>query len=90
LQRAQDPGCIQNPRPFGSRPKLVVSADGRGVVGHAGSRLLADLADATGLRAPQSKAPPFWRDSAAWSPSWIAVRYRRWRSLSAAHRSIGC
>jgi hypothetical protein len=27
----------------------VVSADGRGVVGHAGARLLADLADATGL-----------------------------------------
>nr|WP_323180830.1 IS1380 family transposase [Streptomyces atratus] len=33
----------------GSRPKLVVSADGRGVVSHAGSRLLADLADVTGL-----------------------------------------
>jgi hypothetical protein len=33
----------------GSRPKLVVSADGRGVVSHAGFRLLADLADATGL-----------------------------------------
>jgi hypothetical protein len=32
-----------------SRPKIVVSADGRGVVGHAGTRLLADLADATGL-----------------------------------------
>lgn len=35
----------------GSRPKLVVSADGHGVVSHAGSRLLADLADATGLTA---------------------------------------
>ncbi|MFE3214742.1 IS1380 family transposase [Streptomyces antimycoticus] len=33
----------------GSRPRLVVSADGRGVVSHAGSRLLADFADATGL-----------------------------------------
>ncbi|MFF3518963.1 IS1380 family transposase [Streptomyces sp. NPDC002573] len=33
----------------GSRPKLVVSADGRGVVSHARSRLLADLADVTGL-----------------------------------------
>jgi len=33
----------------GSRPKLVVTADGRGVAGHAGTRLLADLADATGL-----------------------------------------
>ena len=26
-----------------SRPKIVVSGDGRGVVGHAGTRLLADL-----------------------------------------------
>jgi Transposase DDE domain group 1 len=33
----------------GSRPKLVVSADGRGVVSHVGSRLLADLADGIGL-----------------------------------------
>lgn len=33
----------------GSRPRLVVSTDGRGVVSHAGSRLLADLAEATGL-----------------------------------------
>jgi hypothetical protein len=33
----------------GTRPKITVSADGRGVVGHAGARLLADLADATGL-----------------------------------------
>jgi hypothetical protein len=40
----------------GSRPKIVVSADGRGVVGHAGARLLADLADATGLTAGFSDA----------------------------------
>ncbi|MFI5916897.1 IS1380 family transposase [Dactylosporangium sp. NPDC051541] len=33
----------------GTRPKIVVSADGRGVVGHAGARLLADVAEATGL-----------------------------------------
>jgi hypothetical protein len=33
----------------GSRPKIVVVADGRGVVGHAGARLLTDLANATGL-----------------------------------------
>jgi hypothetical protein len=33
----------------GLRPKITVSADGRGVVGHAGARLLADVADATGL-----------------------------------------
>jgi Transposase DDE domain group 1 len=32
-----------------ARPRLVVSADGRGVVSHAGSRLLADLADRTTL-----------------------------------------
>lgn len=39
---------------IGSRPRLVVSADGSGVVGHAGSRLLADLAEATGLTAAYS------------------------------------
>jgi hypothetical protein len=32
-----------------ARPRLVVSADGRGVVSHAGSRLLADLAERTTL-----------------------------------------
>ncbi|MFF5235373.1 IS1380 family transposase [Dactylosporangium sp. NPDC000521] len=35
----------------GSRPKIIVSGDGRGVVGHAGARLLADVAEATGLTA---------------------------------------
>ena len=30
-------------------PKVVVSADGRGVVSHVGARLLADVAQATGL-----------------------------------------
>src|SRR5262245_58307193 len=39
-----------------SRPKIVVAADGRGVVGHAGARLLADLADATGLSAGMREA----------------------------------
>jgi hypothetical protein len=33
----------------GTRPKVVVSGGARGVVGHAGTRLLADLADKTGL-----------------------------------------
>jgi hypothetical protein len=33
----------------GVRPKITVSGDGRGVVGHAGTRLLADVADASGL-----------------------------------------
>jgi hypothetical protein len=41
----------------GSRPKIVAAADGRGVVvGHAGARLLADLADATGLAGAFSDA----------------------------------
>ncbi|WP_431683691.1 IS1380 family transposase [Kitasatospora sp. KL5] len=42
--------------PTRSRPKLVVSADGHGVVSHAGSRLLADLADATTLTSAFSDA----------------------------------
>ena len=40
----------------GTRPKIVVTGDGRGVVGHAGARLLADLADATGLTSAFSDA----------------------------------
>jgi len=40
----------------GSRPKIVVSADGRDVVGHAGARLLADVADAMGLTTAFSDA----------------------------------
>lgn len=39
-----------------TRPKIVVTGDGRGVVGHAGARLLADLADATGLTSAFSQA----------------------------------
>ena len=39
-----------------SRPKIIVTADGRGVVDHVGARLLADLADATGLSAAMSEA----------------------------------
>ena len=38
------------------RRRLEVSADGRGVVGHAGSRLLSDLADQVGLTEALSKA----------------------------------
>jgi hypothetical protein len=40
----------------GTRPKITVSGDGRGVVGHAGARLLADVADATGLTSAFSEA----------------------------------
>ena len=36
-------------QPTTTRPKITVTADGAGVVSHAGSRLLADLADATTL-----------------------------------------
>ena len=39
-----------------SRPKLVVTSDGRGVVAHAGARLLADLAETTGLTGTFSDA----------------------------------
>ena len=34
-----------------TRPVVTVTADGRGVASHAGSRLLADLAEVTGLAA---------------------------------------
>ncbi|WP_433076612.1 IS1380 family transposase [Dactylosporangium sp. CA-052675] len=40
----------------GTRPRIVVSADGRGVVGHAGARLLTDIADVTGLTGACSDA----------------------------------
>ena len=39
-----------------SRPKLVVAAGGRSAVNHAGTRLLVDLADATGLSVAMSEA----------------------------------
>jgi len=39
-----------------SYPKIVVAAGGRGVVGHAGTRVLADLAEATGLSVALSEA----------------------------------
>jgi DDE family transposase len=39
-----------------TRPKIAVSADGRGVVSHAGTRLLADVADAAGVSAVLSDA----------------------------------
>jgi hypothetical protein len=38
------------------RPTLSVTADGRGVAAHAGTRLLAELADATGLTSALSEA----------------------------------
>ena len=52
-----------------TRPKITVTADGEGVVSHAGSRLLADVADRTtltgelgaalaGLRKPRARHDP--------------------------------
>ena len=35
--------------PISTRPTITVTADGAGVASHAGSRLLADLADVTTL-----------------------------------------
>ncbi len=39
-----------------TRPKITVTADGAGVVSHAGTRLLADLADASTLTTELSTA----------------------------------
>lgn len=39
-----------------SRPRLSVTSDGRGVVAHAGARLLVDLAEVTGLTGAFSEA----------------------------------
>jgi Transposase DDE domain group 1 len=57
-----------------SRPKIVVTADGRGVVGHAGARLLTDLADATGLTTAMSDAlAPLRQRASGHDPGRIAV-----------------
>jgi Transposase DDE domain group 1 len=52
---AQEKGTSEVKR-TASRPKVVVTAAGRGVVGRAGTRMLADLADATGLSVAMSEA----------------------------------
>ncbi len=39
-----------------TRPRITVTADGRSAVGHAGARLLSDLADAIGLTNGLSEA----------------------------------
>src|SRR6266498_1579413 len=58
----------------GLRPKIVAAADGRGVVGHAGARLLADLADATGLTAAFGDAlAPLRVRRAGHNPGRVAV-----------------
>src|ERR1700694_3485050 len=58
----------------GSRSKIVVTADGHGVVGHEGSRLLADLADATRLSAAMSETLMLSRQRASGhDPGRVAV-----------------
>jgi Transposase DDE domain group 1 len=57
-----------------SRPKLVVTTGGRGVVGHAGARMLTDLADATGLSATMSEAlAPLRRRDRGHDPGRVAL-----------------
>lgn len=40
----------------GARPRITVTADGKGVVGHAGARLFANPAEATGSTGQFSQA----------------------------------
>ena len=57
-----------------SRPKIVVTADGRGVVGHAGTRMLLDLADVTGLTATMKEAlAPLRQRDRGHDPGRVAV-----------------
>ena len=57
-----------------SRPKVTVTAGGRGVVGHAGTRLLTDLADATGLSTTLSEAlAPMRRRNRGHDPGRVAL-----------------
>jgi hypothetical protein len=57
-----------------SRPKVAVTADGRGVVSHAGARMLADLADATGLSTALSEAlAPLRQRDRGHDPGRVAV-----------------
>jgi hypothetical protein len=57
-----------------SRPKIVVTADGCGVVNHAGARLLADLAGATGLSAAMGEAlAPLRQRDRGHEPGRVAV-----------------
>jgi hypothetical protein len=57
-----------------ARPLMRVTADGRGVVSHAGSRLLAELADRTTLTAELSAAlAPVGRPRAVHDPGRVLV-----------------
>jgi hypothetical protein len=57
-----------------TRPKIAVTADGRGVVGHAGTRLLTDVADSAGLTDGFSEAlQPLRQRRSGHDPGRIAV-----------------
>lgn len=57
-----------------SRPKLAVTTDGTGVVSHTGARLLADLAEATGLeRALSTALAPMRQRNGGHDPGRVAV-----------------
>jgi hypothetical protein len=43
------------------RPKFTVSADGKGIVSHAGGLLVIETARVTGLAAGLSREPGRWR-----------------------------
>jgi hypothetical protein len=60
-----------------TRPKLAVTADGTGMVAHAGTRLLADLADATGLTQAFSDALILIAGAVAFGSAALAARLRR-------------
>lgn len=51
----------------GTRPKIVVTADGRGVVGDVGALLLTDLADTAGLAEAVCEASKPLRQRAFWA-----------------------
>jgi hypothetical protein len=59
-----------------ARPKITVTADGRGVVGHAGTRLLADIAEVTGLARGSARrwwlpdVGPVGTTRAGWPSTW--------------------
>ena len=49
-----------------TRPRLLVTGDGKNVVAHAGSRVLCDLADELGLTAGLSVAMAADETASAW------------------------
>lgn len=70
-------------RAAGSRPKIIVSAGGRGVVGHAGARMLAGVAEVTGLTAACGDALAGLRQRCGvHDPGRVAIFVKEWRRLA--------